>query len=117
VTATTLIAVLAALVFAVVMVGTFGGRAVGLPGLPDAPPSASWERVLVDAPKLVIPTNELDRTDREERLVHAWRVEQLRSLGIPFVLAESFADRVDWHTVANLIDRGCPLHLALDIVR
>lgn len=70
----------------------------------------------MEAPTLVIPTKELNRIDREQWLLHAWRVEQLRSLGIPFVLAESFADRVDWHTLANLIDRGCPLHLALDIV-
>ena len=66
--------------------------------------------------RLVIPTEELDQKDREKRLVRAWRVEQLRNLGLPFVLAESFADRLDWHTLANLIDRGCPLHLALDIV-
>jgi hypothetical protein len=35
------------------------------------------------------------------------------------VLAESFADRIDWHALADLVylvDRGCPLHLALDIV-
>ena len=59
---------------------------------------------------------QLNRTDREVRVVHAWRVEQLRNLGIPFVLAESFADHIDWHTVASLIERGCPLHLALEIV-
>ena len=64
----------------------------------------------------VIPTEELDQKDREKRLVRAWRAEQLRNLGLPFVLAESFADNVDWHALADLIDRGCPLHLALDIV-
>lgn len=69
----------------------------------------------MESPRLVT-ADQLNRTDREERLVHAWRAEQLRRLGIPFVLAESFADRIDWHTVADLIDRGCPLHLALDIV-
>jgi hypothetical protein len=35
--------------------------------------------------------------------------------GLPFVLAESFADRVDWHSLADLVERGCPLNLALDI--
>ena len=65
---------------------------------------------------LVIPTEELDQKDREKRRVRAWRAEQLRNLGLPFVLAESFADNVDWHALADLIDRGCPLHLALDIV-
>jgi hypothetical protein len=65
---------------------------------------------------LLITTAELDRKDIEGRLVRAWRVEQLHKLGLPFVLADSLADRVDWHTLANLIHRGCPLHLALDIV-
>jgi hypothetical protein len=48
--------------------------------------------------------------------VRAWRVEQLQKLGLPFVLAAVLADRVDRHMLANLIHRGCPLHLALDIV-
>lgn len=65
---------------------------------------------------LVIPTEELDQKDREKRLVRAWRVEQLRNLGLPYVLADSFADRVDWHALARLVERGCPLHLALEIV-
>jgi hypothetical protein len=53
----------------------------------------------------------------EERLVHAWRAEQLESLGLPRVIAELFAGRVDWHRVAELVGRGCPADLALDIVR
>ena len=53
----------------------------------------------------------------EERLVHEWRAEQPQNLGLPFVLAELLADHVDWHALANLVHRGCPLHLALDIVR
>jgi hypothetical protein len=65
---------------------------------------------------LVIPTEELDHKDREKRNVRAWRVEQLRSLGLPYVLADSFADRLDWHALASLVDRGCPLRLALEIV-
>jgi hypothetical protein len=32
---------------------------------------------------LVIPTEELDDKDRETRNVRAWRVEQLRILGLP----------------------------------
>jgi hypothetical protein len=59
---------------------------------------------------------ELDHKDREKRRVRDWRVEQLRRLGLPFVLADSYADRLDWHALANLVDRGCPLSLALDIV-
>ncbi len=65
---------------------------------------------------LLITAEELDRKDIEWRLVRAWRVEQLQKLGLQFVLADLFADRVDWHTLANLIHRGCPPDLALDIV-
>ena len=63
-----------------------------------------------------ITTEELDRENTEGRLVRAWQVEQLQRLGLPFVLADLLADRVDWHALANLIHQGCPLHLALDIV-
>ena len=65
--------------------------------------------------RLATHTEELDQKDTE-RLVRAWRAEQLQRLGLPFVLAELLADRVDWHALAKLIDRGCPLHLALDIL-
>jgi hypothetical protein len=55
--------------------------------------------------------------DAEERLVREWRAEQLRRLGLPHIIAEAFADVVDWHQLEELVDRGCPLDLALDIVR
>jgi hypothetical protein len=42
-------------------------------------------------------------------------VAQLRRLGAPGTLAEVHADRVDWHQVARLMERGCPLRLALRI--
>jgi hypothetical protein len=48
---------------------------------------------------------------------HHWRAEQLRNIGLPLVLAENFADRVDWHAIAALVKRGCPPVLALEIVR
>ncbi len=38
-------------------------------------------------------------------------------LGIPGSLAETYADRIDWHQVARLVHRGCPPRLALRIVR
>ena len=57
-----------------------------------------------------------ERTD-EEQLVHVWRVEQLEILGLSNVIAETFASQVDWHLVANLVKRGCPAELALDILR
>jgi hypothetical protein len=50
-------------------------------------------------------------------LVHNWRVSQLTRLGIPEPLAEIYADRIDWHQVARLVQRGCPARLALRIVR
>jgi len=39
------------------------------------------------------------------------------SLGLPTMLAEAFADRLDWHELAALIGRGCPVMVAFEIVR
>ncbi len=55
--------------------------------------------------------------DHDDLLVHKWRVSQLTRLGIPGPLAEIYADRIDWHQVARLVQRGCPARLALRIVR
>jgi hypothetical protein len=57
-----------------------------------------------------------DATD-EELLIHSWRVEQLQRLGLPRILAETFAELVDWHEIADLIARGCTPELALEIAR
>ena len=54
--------------------------------------------------------------DLDESLVHDWRVSQLKRLGIPGPLAETYADRIDWHQIARLVQRGCPPRLALRIV-
>jgi hypothetical protein len=54
---------------------------------------------------------------REDQLVHAWRVTQLMHLGIPGSLAEIYADRLDWHQIAKLVQCGCPPLLALRIIR
>jgi hypothetical protein len=54
--------------------------------------------------------------DGEELLVHNWRVDRLTRLGVPGSLAEVYADRLDWHQVAWLVQRGCPPRLALRIV-
>ena len=59
---------------------------------------------------------EPDLADRDELLVHNWRVSQLTRLGIPGSLAEIYADHVDWHQVARLVRHGCPPRLALSIV-
>jgi hypothetical protein len=61
--------------------------------------------------------DDLDESESEDILVRAWRAEQLCRLGLPYVVAETFADLVDWHAVADLVDRGCSLGLALEIVR
>jgi hypothetical protein len=53
--------------------------------------------------------------DREARSVHDWRVFQLMRLGIPGSLAELYADQIDWHQIARLVQRGCPPRLALRI--
>jgi hypothetical protein len=57
-----------------------------------------------------------DTTDKG-LLIHAWRAEQLRHLGFPHMLAETFAGLVDWHEIAALVARGCSPELALEIVR
>ncbi len=57
-----------------------------------------------------------EAVDGKELLVHAWRVDRLTRLGVPGSLAEVYADRLDWHQVARLVQRGCPPRLALRIV-
>ena len=57
-----------------------------------------------------------DSMDHDERSVHNWCVSQLTRLGISRPLAETYADRIDWHQVARLVQRGCPPQLALRIV-
>jgi predicted component of type VI protein secretion system len=54
--------------------------------------------------------------DREDSVVHRWRVSQLTRLGVPGLQAEVYADRIDWHQIARLVRRGCPPELALRIV-
>ena len=55
--------------------------------------------------------------DHEAPAVHHWRASQLRRLGIPGPLAEVYADRIDWHQIARLVQGGCPARLALRVVR
>jgi hypothetical protein len=58
-----------------------------------------------------------ENIDKEASAVHAWRVSQLTRLGLAWPVAEVVADRVDWHAVANLVRRGCPVSLAVAIVQ
>jgi hypothetical protein len=66
-------------------------------------------------PTVMLADDPVDQTD--DQLVHEWRTEQLRRLGLSRILAESFAERVDWHAVASLVERGCTPELALEIAR
>jgi len=66
---------------------------------------------------LLMPDADLDDGDDEEMLVHEWRAEQLRRLGVHRTFADAFAGLVDWHAIAELVDRGCAPELALEIVR
>ena len=60
---------------------------------------------------------DLDSEADEELLVHEWRTDQLRRVGLPHSVAETFADLVDWHALADLVEHGCSPRLALEIVR
>jgi hypothetical protein len=61
--------------------------------------------------------DELERHVREEESVRAWRVEQLTRLGVSRLVAARVASLVDWHEVADLVDRGCRGDLAVEILR
>jgi hypothetical protein len=69
------------------------------------------QRILSSETKLVE-----DTTD-EELLLEAWRAEQLRGLGLPHLLAETFAALVDWQAITALVARGCSPELVLDRLR
>jgi hypothetical protein len=53
----------------------------------------------------------------EEQLVLEWRIGQLERLGVSRLKAAIFAEFVDWHAIAALIERGCAPNVAIDIVR
>lgn len=53
----------------------------------------------------------------DDSVLHRWRADQLKRLGIPRIYAEIYADSVDWHQIARLVKGGCPPLLAISIVR
>src|SRR6188472_2728552 len=65
----------------------------------------------------VSPAEDVDPSVKEALAVHAWRAEQLRRLGVPAIIADTFADVVDWHALSALMERGCPVELAFEITR
>jgi hypothetical protein len=68
-------------------------------------------------PILISDTDRADDSIDEQLLVHAWRAEQLRRLGLSRILAETFAELVDWHEIAVLVAQGCSPELAIEIAR
>ena len=48
----------------------------------------------------------------------AWRAQRLRSAGFPAEVAQRLAGEreVDLHELLELVDRGCPPHLAVRIL-
>ena len=56
-----------------------------------------------------------ERIAHDNSPVHNWRASQLARLGVPGPLAELYADHLDWHQIARLVQRGCPVLLALRI--
>jgi len=85
---------------------------MGAPG--EARASDPWNGWLMEAQTAKRVRVELLVADDD---VHAWRSEQLQRLGLPHLLAEAWADLVDWHAIAELVARGCSPELALRIVR
>jgi hypothetical protein len=59
----------------------------------------------------------MPRGHRPPRSGTRMAVRQLTRLGVPWSLAHTVADHVDWRQVARLVQHGCPSRLALDIVR
>jgi hypothetical protein len=68
-------------------------------------------------PILISDAELVENASDEELAIHSWRAEQLQRLGLPHILAETFAELVDWHEIAELIARGCKPELALEIAR
>jgi hypothetical protein len=94
---------------------TAGVRARGLHGRDGAPENRNVG-VVTDAGATMEPFISGYGIIDDAPLVHTWRVAQLTRLGIPTSMAEAYADRIDWHQVARLVQRGCPARLALRIV-
>ena len=57
-------------------------------------------------PILISDEELVEDTADEGLLIHAWRAEQLQRLGLSRLLAETFAELIDWHETDELIARG-----------
>ena len=65
----------------------------------------------------ILHSTDAESFPREERRLLAWRREQLLWLGVSRRNAYAYAEEVDWHDVAVLVQRGCSPDIALEIVR
>lgn len=65
---------------------------------------------------VVVDTLRIRRPDGRQRLV-LWRRQYLACLGVDAELAATVAGDLRWdlHALLQLLDRGCPPHLALRI--
>jgi hypothetical protein len=82
---------------------------------PDIAETTSEERTM-EPTRTLTQESDHDHDPEPELLVRAWRAEQLERLGLHRILAEAYADLVDWHAFADLVERGCAPELALEIV-
>ena len=65
----------------------------------------------------VLHTSHVEPFPKEELRLLSWRREQLLWLGVSRRNVSAYAETVDWHDVAVLVQRGCPPDVALEIVR
>jgi len=75
------------------------------------------ETMMEPTPTLFLDDEPVESLRSEELLIQSWRAEQLQRLGLSNLLSELFAGLVDWHEIAELVARGCPPLLAVEIVR
>lgn len=70
---------------------------------------------------MVTPTRELpapSTLETEQDRVERWRVEALRSAGYPVTIAVALAldPLIDLHVACGILEQGCPLDTALEIL-
>ena len=65
----------------------------------------------------ILHTTHVEAFPKDEIRLLAWRREQLLGLGVSLRNVSAYAEAVDWHDVAMLVQRGCPPDVALEIVR
>ena len=65
----------------------------------------------------ILHTTHVEAFPKDELRLLAWRREQLLRLGVSRRNAYAYAETVDWHDVAVLVQRGCSPDIALEIVR